>query len=515
MGLGPPGGGLGVPGIPGQPGGFGGGQTDPNPPPAGALTDGNRKAAIDEFFAGAFDGEKKEFISFVAKSSARGFTSTHLKRHNVAEGFSEMGTYKMPHFVSRAVIDPSKELLYVATIMRPTSQTMSQTLDPAVGVGDVEIFDLKPIREGKVKDKAELKPLHSISVTGGAIRGLELSNDGKSLFVLTTTTATKGRKSYLRKYETETRKLTGEPKVLDEPALTMRKSPDGKYLLVAEVTEQGKSSFVRVLDTTNLGQAKKLPLQGIANDVAATAGGQFVAPVGGTGGINLVLATDASTRDLELGINWKAAAKPGYVQFAPDGKTLFVSGFPSASGSYARQGQQAYPPGLDVYEVTDADSPAGFKKKASIRTAGHQMVGGHFVMSPDGEFLVFQSGAVLEASKVGGNNGEGGVGGFGGGVGAGGGFPGVGLPIGGAAPPGGAGSPKPPGQGLNLPPALGGGVAPPGGGAPGGGGGRSPKPPGQGLNLPPALGGGVGGGPGGAPGAPAKPPGGGKPGGMD
>ena len=74
------------------------------------------------------------------------------------------------------------------------------------------------------------------------------------------------------------------------------------------------------------------------------------------------------------------------------------------------------------------DAPNGMKKKASIRTAGGHMVGGHFLVSPDGDYLVFHTGAVLETANIGGNNGEGTVGGGGppgpGGFGA----PGAGAP---------------------------------------------------------------------------------------
>ena len=61
--------------------------------------------------------------------------------------------------------------------------------------------------------------------------------------------------------------------------------------------------------------------------------------------------------------------------------------------------------------MTDADAPNGVKKKASIRTAGGLQIGGHFLMSPDSDFLVFHTGVVVETANVGGNNGEGTVGG--------------------------------------------------------------------------------------------------------
>ena len=217
----------------------------------------------------------------------------------------------------------------------------------------------------------------------------------------------------------------------------------------------------RVYDTAGK-KIKEHSLQGIGNDLAATANGQYVAAVMSAGALKLVLANETNnTRDLELGFGWKAAAKPGYVEYSPDGKHLYVSGHPFLSGSYPKQqGQQTHPGGLDVYDVVDADSPTGLKKTASIRTASKEMVGGHFFVSPTGEYLVFQTGVVLETARIGGSNGESNAvgGGFpGGGAG---GLPGVAG--GGGTPAGGVGEGVPMG-GL---PVAGGGMPPAAGGSP-------------------------------------------------
>ena len=201
----------------------------------------------------------------------------------------------------------------------------------------MQIFDLTAIRDGKVKDGGDLRPIATIGV-GRNIRGLELSPDGKSLFVVSSTTG-KTPKSFLAVYETETRKPSTEAKTLDRAAWDMCKAPDGKHLLIVDMVESGNASSARLVDMATLTEVKSLNLQGAANDVAATSGGHFAAPVSVNGNIKLVVATDKGTRDLDLGAGWKAAAKPGYVEFSSDGKTLFVSGHPAASGSYARQGQ--------------------------------------------------------------------------------------------------------------------------------------------------------------------------------
>jgi len=508
-GRGGPGGDLGQPG-----GGFGGGQGDTNPPPVGANVDGYLKAKIEPFFSGAFDPEKKEFFAF-SSSANRNVISTTLHRYNVAESFNKAGSFKVHHFVSRAVIDPAKGLLYAATITRPSVATLGgQTMDQTTGVGDVVVYDLDAIRSDKVKDGGDLKSVHTFGL-GKKICGLELSPDGKSLFVVTTVGSGKTHKSFLNVYDTETRKPVNQPTALEAPAWTASRSSDGKFLLIMDMVEPGSktatTSRLRVYDTAGK-KIKEHSLQGIGNDLAATANGQYVAAVMSAGALKLVLANETNnTRDLELGFGWKAAAKPGYVEYSPDGKHLYVSGHPFLSGSYPKQqGQQTHPGGLDVYDVVDADSPTGLKKTASIRTASKEMVGGHFFVSPTGEYLVFQTGVVLETARIGGSNGEsnavgggfpgGGAGGLPGVAGGGGtpasgvgeGVPMGGLPVAGGGMPPAAGAGRPPKPGVSA-----GGVGPPGGppmGA-GGGGARPPLKP-----ITPNGGGGSGGGSPGKPG---------------
>ena len=183
-----------------------------------------------------------------------------------------------------------------------------------------------------------------------------------------------------------------------------------------------------VFDLATLKETRRTLLRGIGLDVAGTPGGQIAAAVGSKGSSKLVLVTEKQTSDLDLGIGWRAAHIPGYIEYSPDAKLLFVSGHPGQSGSYPNSSKDtATPAGLDVYDVSDPDAPGGLKKKASIRTANQTMVGGHFLVSPGAEFLVFHSGAVVETANLGGNNGEGAVGGFGGGN--------TGFPGGGVVPP--------------------------------------------------------------------------------
>jgi len=466
------------------------------------ITDGTLKAKIDPFYAAVFDLEKKEVltVSFREEMANRQMKILGWLNRYSYPSFGDPQRYKIPHMGTRMALDSARGLLYIASVTTPNKAVADQAIDRAAGVGHIEIFDLKPVRAGTIEDGAELRPIATLTQpTNRSVRGLELSADGKSLFVLTTTNV-RPFKSQLIKYDTETRKslLT---KDLPEGGWDMTRSADGQSLLVVELPGSNRSANVRVFDTAELKSIRSMPLEGVGNDLASAPSGYIIGTVQGTTGNKVVMLSEKQgwrPIELELGIGWKAANN-GYVEFTPDGKHLIVS-------SYRGKG-------LDVYEVTAGESANGLKKRASILTAGGKEVGGEIVVSPDGEFLMDHHGIVLETQKIGGSNGEPvGGGAPGGGLPIGGGAPGGGLPIGGSGAPGGGfvppgggvvppgiggGGGLPPGGGLNpLTPGIGG-----GGGAPGGGG-----PPGMGGLTPvtPGIGGGGGG----------RPPGGGGPPGM-
>jgi len=92
-------------------------------------------------------------------------------------------------------------------------------------------------------------------------------------------------------------------------------------------------------------------------------------------------------KDMDLGAGTRAA-NGGYVGFDPSGKKMFV-------GSYRNAG-------LDVYEVTDSTSASGVKLKTSLREARRAQLRGHFLVSPDGKYLVYHNGLVLDVDNLGG-----------------------------------------------------------------------------------------------------------------
>ncbi|HEX4606577.1 MAG TPA: hypothetical protein VH092_00070, partial [Urbifossiella sp.] len=409
----------------------------------------------------------------------------------------------------------------LATATTPNAALGVQKNDRATGFGDIEVFDLEALRSGKAERGTDLKTAGLLKCTV-PVRGLDVSADGKTLTVLFSRqpAGEKAGQASLRQYDTADMKKVRE-KDLIQPAWDMVRSADGKSFLVTGFPGTGAQSLITFDAATLTPKSNALPA-GSVHDLALAPEGRIVVTVGATNGAagKLMLTDPAGGLAKEIPTTPSRLNQNGYARFTPDGKQLFVTshGF---GLEHQQQLQPQQPPqqqqqvshlvaGLDVFEVADPADPAGYKKVATIRHAGGVVVGGNFQVSPDGQRLVFQTGAVLATDKLTEH-----VGGVepqeinygalpGGGPGVGGGFPGGMQPGGPGGPPGGLQPGGPGGPGGRFP-----------GGRPGGPGGPFPGPGG----LQPAQPGGGPGGPFPGPGGmqPAQPgggPGGPFPGGM-
>ncbi len=481
---------------------------------------------VQPFFAIAFDTEKGEVYTVSPRQAGAKWGGT-LYRYSYPE-FLYKGEWKLPRFGTRAVIDTKTEKLYLATA--PSTLTplvlkalVDQKNDRAATTGDVDVIDLAALRGGKVESRTDVKTAATFSFTA-PIRGLDVSADGKTLTVLVSRQPVGGKqgKATIKQYDTAERKLVKD-KDLPNPAWDMTRSADGKALLVTEFPSDRQALLA--YDPATL-ERKDLTLpQGMVSDVAPGPAGRFVAAVGATAGSpGKLMLIDGAGAPQEIPTAGGRASQNGYARFTPDGKKLLVTSHGLAPGGMA--------PGLDIYDVSDPAAAAGYKKVATVRSAGTLLVGGNLHIAPDGQRVVFQTGAVLATDKMTehtgapeapGVNGNGNNGAPGFPAGGGPGFPGGegGAPM---PAPGGIGG-RPMGMFGNLggqpggmPPGSRpgpGGVQPqPGGGTPPGPGGT---PPGPGGGMPPGPGvvqpqpGGTPPGPGGTPpgpggGAPAPMP---------
>lgn len=378
------------------------------PPFGGGEVAGTLKTKIKPFFAGAFDAEANEFVA-VGKRMAGTRAAGTIERYSLPD-FKAKGTVHIPNAGTRAVLDTKKGLLYVSTVgttVSPMFLDRDQYDRPAY-TGDVAVYDLAPLRAGKVEEKSDVKPVATVAV-GRTIRDLVLSEDGKSLYVLSTfgPPGPKG-KAQVAVIDTAERKI-GKPKDLPESATQMCRSADGQKLYVAGVpTGPNNPPTLMVLEaaTLNLTPGLLLPKNGVL-DMVALKDGRLVLtahPVGGGIGGGPV----ANPNQLELTVldsngnavpggapGEKGLANNGYVGATPDNKFLLVS---------SHHPEVLKAPGLDVYDA----SGAGLKKVASMKKAGTEFVGGTFVVAPAGDAVVFMKGEVVSLTDFGAAGGVGG-----------------------------------------------------------------------------------------------------------
>ena len=416
----PPGLGGPPPGLGGRPPGLNGGPSNPfaggnqsqgqDRPPAGAATRPNLANKIEPFYSFAFDNERSEFYTIAMRQDPKYPQRAlgELRRYSYPD-FKQKSAFRIPNLGTRAVIDSKSGLLFIAAATNQNRMVLTNlwnmAYDRAFGTGDVHVFDLKPIQDGKVADESDLKPTGSMPMNG-TIRGLELSNDGKFLFVAVTRSAGGRSKTFIRKFEAADRKFIKEV-ALPEEALDVRKSADGKKLIAIEYDSTNRKPKVQIMicDPETL-EVKTKRSPGIVTDVASHPDDSMVVAVAGApeqvGSMpNLksgqMHSIDAGGDMKEfLMTSWKAS-NSNFAKFTPDGKHLFVS---SIAGRDKDHLQNA---GLDVY-VPDKKQPSGFKKAASIRSViwvnSGVSIGGYFEVTPDGENLVFHNGAVVAVDKI-------------------------------------------------------------------------------------------------------------------
>lgn len=531
-----------------------------------ANTDANQKARIEPFLAVAFDPDQKDLFTVEVRPAGR--TTERVLHHYSYPTFQSIGAYKMASNGFRVAIDTKGGLLYVAAAKGITTFD-AQPTDRIGAVGNVEVYDLKAVREHKnpdgkpLEDGKKVEPVATITVNH-RIHGLEVSEDGKSLYVLHSlnSTGATGKKAALTLYDTATRKESKRYEQFTDGVAVrdMVKTADGKSnLIVTEAqSTKDKSTTVVVIDAANMSKLQTTKFREVqVLDVAPMSdGGMVVSTVsasqagrpnpggapggmfggkpggmgsppgpGGPGGIpgiggpmgggpgapfpggpmggqpgapfpggqpggpfsggqpgggtqsqvrfNLVLVdpNGAEKGEMDLGVLGHVSNN-GYVEFDPANKKLFTSTW---RGS-----------GLDVYEVTDPTAANGVKLQTAVRTARRDPFGGNFSVTPDGKYLVFQHGTVLDTSDIGGALAKPGT---------------PGIPPGspGANPGMGPGGFVPPNPGVPTPPGV-----PPMPGAPGSGNAPPGKPnkPGVSVGVPGPM---PGGGPAPPPGMPPPP----------
>jgi hypothetical protein len=196
---------------------------------------------------------------------------------------------------------------------------------------------------------------------------LLLAPDGRALYYLDLTGSVVG------KVEAASLKRTATLAV-DEQTRALALSPDGKLLVAPWATAEGKFRVggLRLIDTARMTSRAEVKLDWRPHDVAVGDGTAYVSPEGDYGAIVAVPLGKGEAR--QVGPAWGHTL----LRLAQDGKRLYASRPERGEGR------------LLAYDLPG--KPGG---KPAIASSEKASLGGDFSISPDGQYLILHSGAVL------------------------------------------------------------------------------------------------------------------------
>ena len=376
--------------------GGGGGVAGPGP-----VTVGNGEFAsagkVSAFWTAVVLPGKKELLTLGARNPADLNPGGVLRRYSYPD-FKLKATYHLPLPVNRAVADEKGGKLICSVISKwPTG---AQALDPreaASWTSDLQLFDLRKITDGSLVEAEEVKPLGSRIAIGQAISGLEVEPAGGFAYAAAVVLPlpVKGQPprpatGRLYKIDTDKGEVAGTPITHLEPLDGLRIAPFGRTLVTSETPvgprPPGKQYNLLTVDAVAWKKAKLIPIPAPAKDLTFT-----------DEGILALAAVD--TKTLVYGYSDGA---PETVDVTP--KDIPLDGFsylrvtPNGKRAVAVAGLKQN--GLLLMTVAGIGDKAKFVKVTSGSTVAGAAVGGHFILTPDSKFAVFNCGAVVDLEKT-------------------------------------------------------------------------------------------------------------------
>jgi WD40 repeat protein/mono/diheme cytochrome c family protein len=219
-------------------------------------------------------------------------------------------------------------------------------------------------------DLPVLRP-DSVIEVGGTIGSFILSPDRKYLYYLDLTSSMVGR------VDTKTRKRDKELGWL-EGTKVMALTPNGKMLIAPYAGPKGKFriGYLQIIDTEPFTKRADQLLSMRPYDLAVSNDEVFLSKIENDWSSLAVFPLTKGKEARDLGTVWGSS----FLALSPDTKRLFVSS------------QGVVPGTLDAFTLSGKDN--------SVRAPNHDKLslGGEFVISPDGRYLICKSGTVLRLS---------------------------------------------------------------------------------------------------------------------
>jgi hypothetical protein len=288
--------------------------------------------------------------------------------------------YKLSGNAYRPVVDRDQGLLYTL-VAGPKVKAPAHV--KRGGSNEIQVFEVKPIIEGKAKAGSEIKPTRSITLDGFATH-MFLSADGKWLYCLDV-----GDEQNIKvvKLDAAKGKVVAEAP-LKEGTDVLCASRDGKSLFSLWHTGQHLATRVgpyeggvQWIETDNMKVKRTLALAVDAYELDATDDG-VVFISGGSGKTSEITVVDLKDEKEPVQTTWKNLPSGLAVRLSDDFKHLYTS---SVRGLWI-----ATAPVPD--KLSGSDIPKGSPAQIPRATAG---VRGEMSVTPDAEYLMSETGYVF------------------------------------------------------------------------------------------------------------------------
>jgi WD40 repeat protein len=255
-----------------------------------------------------------------------------------------------------------------------------------VGVGrDGSVRPLDtPVRRTSIRESEESPETRAVEVSpeilrpravvslGGTLASPLLSSDGRALFVLNRT------EHRVLRLDTATLRTTAAFAAA-EAVETIALSRDGESVYVASARD--RRGALDILDAATLRSRRSIALESTPYDIAAGPNGLAFVSDGGSGWTEIRLVDTARGQEIA---SWGGVWARSLVAATADGTRLLTC-------------TQGVTPG----RVESLVVPTPLSEKPAVRTAPAEVaVGGPIMVSPDGQYLLCGTGAVLGLSTV-------------------------------------------------------------------------------------------------------------------
>jgi hypothetical protein len=354
-----------------------GGPTKPDAPAQTGEAMAVLDKKVDPFWCAVVLPNRKELITAGMRGGNTASITGVMTRYSLPD-LKQLGTYTFGQPIFRMAASESGGRLYFASATTPSDAKGMPEREIGTLLGDINAIELKNFTDGTLSDGDKLKVAQNYPVTG-AISGIELSSSGDALYVSCVVMVGKRPRivpkgGKLLKCETITGKWA--PEILtDTPVWALSLSADGQMAGAIERRTEGGGGGLMLIDTVSWKRTKSTNVTDTPEDAAraepgcmailqASATNCKLVSLGGIGETQVVLIDQPMQ----------------YAKVLNDGKTVLLSrGMSENSVIYA-----------DINWVKGTLTPI----------ASSATLGGNFLVTPDGQYAIWNTGSVVDLKKI-------------------------------------------------------------------------------------------------------------------